>query len=142
MLSIGFCHRINQAFVDVETSLTELTKKDRQINVDKQDRHSFKTLKDMLKLPVLRLLNFNKLFILQVGTPGSESTLLHYDDDGPLTFAYAHRKLLSREKNYSAIEGMFIYCVLHQIASEILIFTQRLCCKWIMHACHSYRYVS
>ena len=58
----------------------------------------------MLKVQVIRLLNFNKLFIVQIDTSDSGSTPLHNYDGGPLTFAYAHRKLLSREKNYSVIE--------------------------------------
>ena len=105
----GYYRRFIPAFSDVAAPLTDLTKKGRPTHVDWQEEHehSFKTLKDMLiRSPILRLPDFDRPFILQADASdsGVGAALLQRYEDGLFPTAYASKKLLPREKNYSVIE--------------------------------------
>ena len=105
----GYYRKFIPAFSDVAAPLTDLTKKGRPNQVDWQDEHerAFKTLKDMLtRSPILRLPDFDKEFILQTDASdsGVGAALLQRFEDGLFPIAYASKKLLQREKNYSVIE--------------------------------------
>ena len=105
----GYYRKFIPAISDVAAPLTDLTRKGQPNNVAWQDEHerSFKTLKDMLtRSPILRLPDFNKQFILQTDASdsGVGAALLQEFDDGIFPIAYASKKLLQREKNYSVIE--------------------------------------
>ena len=105
----GYYRRFIPAFSDVAAPLTDLTKKGRPTHVDWQEEHehSFKTLKDMLiRSPILRLPDFDRPFILQADASdsGVGAALLQRYEDGLFPIAYASKKLLPREKNYSVIE--------------------------------------
>ena len=68
---------------------------------------AFEKLKDMLgSAPVLRLLDFNKPFIMQADAsdPGIGAVLLQEHPDGLFKVLYASKKLFSRARNYSMIE--------------------------------------
>ena len=105
----GYYRRFIPAFSDVAAPLTDLTKKGRLTHVDLQEEHvhSFKTLKDMLiRSPILRLPDFDRQFILQANASdsGVGAALLQRYEDGLFHIAYASKKLVPREKNYSVIE--------------------------------------
>ena len=109
----GFlCHFIPN-FSSIASPLTDLTKRDRPISIrDWQDQHEkvFQTLKNRLtSSPILRLPFF------QDGTPFGLRTdasdvgigailIQEFEGEGRLPIAYASKKLLPREKNYSVIE--------------------------------------
>ena len=105
----GYYRKFIPAFSDVAAPLTDLTKNCRPTHVDWQDEHehSFKTLKDMLiRSPILRLRDFGRPFILQADASdsGVGAVSLQRYKDGLFPIAYASKKLLPREKNYSVIE--------------------------------------
>ena len=113
----GYYRRFILAFSDVAAPLTDLTKKGRPTHVDWQEEneHSFKTLKDMLiRSPILWLLDFDRPFILQADASdsGVGAALLQRYEDGLFPIAYASKKLLPREKNYSVIEREWLAIVL------------------------------
>ena len=89
--------------------LTDLTKKGQPNKVvwgPSQER-SFKTLRDLLtSAPILRLPDLSREFMLRTDASdsGVGAILLQQYDDGIFPVAYASKKLLKREKNYSVIE--------------------------------------
>ena len=89
--------------------LTDLTKKgaSNSIKWEKIYEKAFTTLKDRLtKSPILRLPDFEKYFMVQsdASDVGMGAVLLQEFEDGIFPIAYASKKLLPREKNYSVIE--------------------------------------
>ena len=102
----GYYRRFIPAF---SVPMADLTKKGRPTHVDWQDEleHLFKNLKDMLiRSNILWLPDFDKPFILQADASdsGVGTALLQRYKDGLFPIAYASKKLLPREKNYSVIE--------------------------------------
>ena len=60
----------------------------------------------LIRSPILRLPDFDRPFILQADASdsGVGAALLQRYEDGLFPIAYASKKLLPREKNYSVIE--------------------------------------
>ena len=106
---IGFYRKFVPNFAAIATPLTDLTKKGQpnQIVWGISQENAFQTLKACLvKSPILRLPDLDKTFILRVDASeiGLGAVLLQENDEEKFPVAYASRKLLSREKNYSVIE--------------------------------------
>ena len=109
----GFYQRFIPNFFSIASSLTDLTKKDRPNSIkDWQDKHekAFQNLKTRLtSSPILCLPVFRDeiLFVLRTDAldVGVGAVLLQeFEGEGRLPIAYASKKLLLREKNYSTIE--------------------------------------
>ena len=109
----GFYRRFIPNFSSIASPLTDLTKKNRPNSIkDWQDHHerAFQTLKNRLKSsPILRLPVFQegKPFVLRTDASdiGLGAVLLQdFEGEGRLPIAYASKKLLPRERNYSVIE--------------------------------------
>ena len=92
--------------------MTDLTKKDKPNNIkDWQDHHekASQTLKNRLTSdPILRLPVFQNGVPFILRTDPSETglgavLLQEFEGEGKFPIAYASRKLVSREKNYSVI---------------------------------------
>jgi hypothetical protein len=89
--------------------LTNLTKKGQSDKIIWKPEHekALTTLKQVLALsPILRLLDLSTSFVLQcdASDTGVEAALLQQFDEGLLLIAYARKKLLNRERNYSVFE--------------------------------------
>lgn len=113
----GFYCRFIPNFSSIAFPLTDLTKKDRPNSIkDWQDQHEkvFQSLKNRLtSSPFLRLPVFHEVnpFVLRTDASdvGLGTVLLQkFEGEGRLPIAYASKKLLPRERNYSVIE-MFRY---------------------------------
>ena len=115
----GFYRRFIPSFSSIASPLTDLTKKDRPNSIkDWQDKHekAFQTLKTrLMSSPILRLPVFRDEIPFVLRTDASDVgvgavLLQEFEGEGRLPIAYASKKLLSREKNYSTIEKeYFIY---------------------------------
>ena len=106
---VGFYRRFISNFATIAVPLTDLTKKGASNNIkwEKTHERAFTTLKDRLtKSPILRLPDFEKDFMVQTDASdvGIGVVLLQEFEDGIFPIAYASKKLLPREKNYSVIE--------------------------------------
>lgn len=89
--------------------MTDLTKKGQPNNVrwTFKEQTAFENLKEMLiQSPILRLADFSRPFIVQsdASDTGVGACLLQEFEDGLFPIAYASKKLLAREINYSTIE--------------------------------------
>ena len=109
----GFYRRFIPNFSSIASPLTDLTKKNRPNSIkDWQDHHerAFQTLKNRLtSSPILRLpvSQEGKPFVLRTDASdiGLGAVLLQdFEGEGRLPIAYASKKLLPRERNYSVIE--------------------------------------
>ena len=109
----GFYRKFIPNFSEIAAPLTDLTKKDRPNRMKDWLSHherAFQTLKSRLtSSPILRLPVFNegKPFILRSDASdiGIGAVLLQeFEGEGKLPIAYASKKLLPRERNYSVIE--------------------------------------
>ena len=109
----GFYRRFIPNFSSIASPLTDLTKKNRPNSIKNwQDHHerAFQTLKNRLtSSPILRLPVFQegKPFVLRTDASdiGLGAVLLQdFEGEGRLPIAYASKKLLPRERNYSVIE--------------------------------------
>ena len=109
----GFYRRFIPSFSSIASPLTDLTKKDRPNSIkDWQDKHekAFQTLKTRLtSSPILRLPVFRDEIPFVLRTDASDVgvgavLLQEFEGEGRLPIAYASKKLLPREKNYSTIE--------------------------------------
>ena len=109
----GFYRRFIPSFSLIASPLTDLTKKDRPNSIkDWQDKHekAFQTLKTRLtSSPILRLPVFHDEIPFVLRTDASDVgvgavLLQEFEGEGLLPIAYASKKLLPREKNYSTIE--------------------------------------
>ena len=114
----GFYRRFIRNFSSIASPLTDLTKKDRPNSIkDWQDHHekAFQTLKSRLtSSPILRLPIFSEGHPFIVRTDASDFgigavLLQEFEGEGRLPIAYASKKLLPRERNYSVIEKVFGY---------------------------------
>lgn len=108
-----FYRRFIPNFSSIAFPLTDLTKKDRPNSIkDWQDKHekAFQTLKNRLtSSPILRLPVFHEGNPLVVPTDASyvglgAVLLQEFEGEGRLSIAYASKKLLPWERNYSVIE--------------------------------------
>jgi hypothetical protein len=105
----GYYRKFIPNFADIAAPLTDLTKKGSPMNVDWKQEHerAFKVLRDLLtSAPILRLPNLQLPFILRTDASdvGVGAMLLQKHSDGVFPVAFASKKLLQREKNYSVIE--------------------------------------
>ena len=105
--------RFIPSFSLIASPMTGLTKKDRPNSIkDWQDKHkkAFQTLKTRLtSSPILRLPVFRDEILYFLRTDASDVgvgavLLQEFEREGRLPIAYASKKLLPREKNYSTIE--------------------------------------
>jgi len=106
---IGFYRKCIPNFATVAVPLTDLTKKDQPNQLkwgEAQDR-AFETLKSyIVNPPILRLSDFEKQFILRTdpSNTGIGAILLQEESGVKHPVAFASRKLLTRERDYSTIE--------------------------------------
>lgn len=105
----GFYRKFIPNYAQIASPLTDLTKKGQPTNVhwSSKAQTSFETLKRMLtESPILRLPDFTRVFVVQTDASdsGVGACLLQEFDDGKFPIAYASKKLLARERNYSTIE--------------------------------------
>ena len=107
-------------FATIAAPLTDLTKKGMPNKVvwgPAQER-AFKTLRDLLtSSPILRLPDLSRQFILRTDASdiGVGAVLLQQYEDGTFPVAYASKKLLKREQNYSVIERE---CLAYSLRSQ------------------------
>ncbi len=105
----GYYRRFIPGFSEVSAPLTDLTKKGlpNRVSWDEPQQRAFQTLKDLLtREPILRMPCPEREFILQTDASddGVGAVLMQEFPDGKFPIAYASKKLLQREKNYSVIE--------------------------------------
>ena len=105
----GFYREYIPHYSDVVLHLTMLTGKGMpdKVRWGEDQETAFQKLKQCLSQPpVLRLPDFNRLFILKVDASetGLGAALMQNFDGGEFPVAYASRKLLPRERNYATIE--------------------------------------
>ena len=105
----GFYREYIPHYSDVVLHLTMLTGKGMpdKVKWGEDQETAFQKLKQCLSQPpVLRLPDFNRLFILKVDASetGLGAALMQNFDGGEFPVAYASRKLLPRERNYATIE--------------------------------------
>ena len=109
----GFYRRFIPNFSSIASPLTDLTKRDRPNSIrDWQDQHekAFQILKNRLtSSPILRLPVFQNGMPFVLRTDASDvgiraALLQEFEGKGQLPIAYASKKLLPRERNYSVIE--------------------------------------
>ena len=105
----GFYRRFISNFSSIASLLTDLTKKNRPNSIkDWQDHHE-RAFQTLTSSPILRLPVFQegKPFVLRTDASdiGLGAVLLQdFEGEGRLPIAYASKKLLPRERNYSVIE--------------------------------------
>ena len=104
-------------FAEIAVPLNDLTKDGQPKNVQwgPYQQKSFETLKTLLtQAPILRLPDFKRPFIVQTDASDTETdasdtgvgaSLVQDLDNGRFPVVNASKKLLSRERNYSVIEG-------------------------------------
>ena len=109
----GFYRKFIPNFSTIASPLTDLTKKDKTNNIKDWQNHqekAFQTLKNRLTSDlILRLPVFQNGVPFILRTDASETglgavLLQEFEGEGKFPIAYASRKLVSREKNYSMIE--------------------------------------
>ena len=105
----GYFREYIPRYAEIAKPLTDLTKKGLPDTVEwnATEEEAFQKLKNKLvEAPILRLPDFSKPFILQTdgSTTGIGAALLQDFPDGRFPIAYASKKLLPRERNYSIIE--------------------------------------
>jgi predicted DNA-binding protein (UPF0278 family) len=96
-------------FAETAAALTDLTKKGRPhaVKWTAVEDKAFNTIKNQLtKEPILRLPDFSKEFVLQTDASdvGVGAALLQQYEDELFPVAFASKKLLPRERNYSVTE--------------------------------------
>ena len=105
----GYYQKFVPNYAEIAVPLTDLTKKGKsdKLKWEEAQENSYRTLKTFLaKPPILRLPDKNKTYILKTDSSavGWGAILLQEHDGLLYPVAYASRKLLPRESNYSAIE--------------------------------------
>ena len=106
---VGYYRKFVPNFAKICLPLTDLTKKGQpdKINWGEAQDSAYKTLKHMLSSPpVLHLPDFSQTFYLRTDASekGIAAILMQKEQDIMFPIAYASRKLLPREQNYSTIE--------------------------------------
>jgi hypothetical protein len=96
-------------FAAKSSVLTDLTKKGLPNKVQWNSEHdrAFESLKtSLVNAPILQIPNFGETFILRTDASnnGIGAVLLQETEKGKFPIAYASRKLLAREQNYSVVE--------------------------------------
>ena len=105
----GFYRKFIPNFAEIAVPLTDLTKKDQPTKVTwgPEQQHTFSVLWNLLnRALILPLPDFNRPFIAQADASetGVRAALMQDYVDGRFPVAYASKKLLPRERNYSVIE--------------------------------------
>ena len=105
----GFYRKFIPNFSRIAAPLTDLTRKGQPKHVTWTDREqvAFDDLKERVtSAPILRLPDFGKQFVVRTdaSNTGLGAVILQEYCDGVFPVAYASRKLLEREKNYSVTE--------------------------------------
>ncbi len=105
----GFYRKFMPNFAEIASPLTDLTKKGQpnKVNWGAPQQKAFVTLKGLLtRDPVLKLPELDKPFVLRTDASdiGLGAILLQEQDGIPLPIAYASKKMLPRERNYSVVE--------------------------------------
>ncbi len=105
----GFYRKFIPNFSQIAAPLTDLTRKGKPKCViwTAKEQAAFDSLKDSItSAPILRLPDFGKQFTLRcdASNTGLGAILLQEHDDGVFPIAYASRKLLHCEQNYSVTE--------------------------------------
>jgi len=106
---VGFYRTFIPNFASIAVPLTEMTRKGapNELEWTVIQEQAFNTLKHCISSPpILRLPDFSKEILLQTdaSNDGLGAVLLQEEDDTKHPIAFASRKLLDREKNYSCIE--------------------------------------
>jgi hypothetical protein len=106
---VGFYRKFVPNFAAIAVPLTDLTKKGQPNKViwgTSQERAFCTLKKSLIESPILKLPDLEQTFILRVDASdvGLGAVLLQEHEDGKYPVAYASRKLLPRERNYSVIE--------------------------------------
>ncbi|KAH3717167.1 hypothetical protein DPMN_059947 [Dreissena polymorpha] len=106
---VGYYRKFIPNFAAVAVPLTDLTKKGKPNTLVWESPHerAFKELKERVTMsPILRMADLGKPFILRTDASnvGLGAVLLQEHEDGKFPVAYASRKLLQRERNYSVVE--------------------------------------
>ena len=106
---VGFYRKYIANFEEIATPLTNLTTKGSPNHVvwEKQHQVAFDSLKSQIvKQPILHIPDFDLRFILQTDASdsGIGAVLLQEFHGQKFSIAYASKKLLPRERNYSVIE--------------------------------------
>ena len=95
-------------YAEIAVSLTDLTCKGKptQVKWGGEEEESFRKLKEcMVSPPILRLPCFDRLFMFKVdASDRGVGAVLMQDHAEDFPIAYASKKLLPREQNYSTIE--------------------------------------
>ena len=105
----GYYRKFVPHYAEVALPLTDLTKKGQpeKVKWDTQQESAYRSLKVYLSNPpILKLPDNSKTFVLKTDSSNvGVAAILMQEHDGVMhPIAFASRKLLSREKNYSAIE--------------------------------------
>ena len=105
----GYYSKFVPNYAEVTVPLTDMTKKGKPEKLQWQEVHekAFRYLKSILeKPPVLHLPDFSKTFVVasDASLVGLGAILKQEHDGKMFPVAYASKKLLSRETNYSVIE--------------------------------------
>ena len=113
--SANFYSKFIPILSNLTAPLTEMLKKNtpNKLEWDEDKLKKFSLIKDSLsKKPVLQLPDYNKTFYLRTDASniGIVSVLLQEAKGKLMPVAYARRKLLSREANYSTVEKVFEHC--------------------------------
>jgi len=106
---VGYYRKFIPNFAAIALPLTDLTKKGTPNNIDwgPAQETAFSSLKQYVSEPsVLKLPNFNEKFIVQTDASNERlgAILLQTENGVKHPIAFASKKLLAREKNYSTIE--------------------------------------
>jgi hypothetical protein len=106
---IGFYRKFVPNFAAIACPLTDLTKKGQpnKVSWGVCQENAFNALKQrLISAPILKLPELDKLFVLRTDASdtGLGAVLLQEQEGVKLPIAYASRKLLPREQNYSVIE--------------------------------------
>ncbi|KAL3861557.1 hypothetical protein ACJMK2_007585 [Sinanodonta woodiana] len=106
---IGFYRKFVPNFAVIASPLTDLTRKRQptKISWGSCQERAFNALKEnLISAPILKLPELNKAFILRsdASETGLGAVLLQEQEGVKLPIAYASRKLLPREQNYSVTE--------------------------------------
>ena len=107
--TVAFYNKFIHNFAGIAAPITEMLKKgsSEKLNWNKIQMDSFVKLQNALvQAPVLRLPDVTKTFCLRTDASSIAvgAVLLQYINEYPMPVAYASKKLLPREKNFSTIE--------------------------------------
>ena len=106
---VGYYRSYIPNFANLAAPLSDLTKKGEPslVRWGEAEEEAFQKLKKTLtEAPILRMPEFDRQFIVQTDASdnGVGAALLQEFDEGRFPVAYASKKLLSRERNYSVVE--------------------------------------